>query len=159
MYLIVTSLHHIKPMTPWWQVMVQPRVWNLETTPVPVWPVTMIPRCYPYPCHALNLGGLRHRSRGWWNEDPKPRVGGGGSSRRPKKNCDLTDFDCRSGHWHAQMNFRWFSWSSRCVRVTVVTVLAVIESRRVFSSWTPSHWHPLNSSSEDGKETVYNITH
>ena len=53
MYLIVTSLHHRKPVTPWWWVTVWPQVWNLETAPVPVWPVTMILRCYMYPCHTL----------------------------------------------------------------------------------------------------------
>ena len=81
----------------------------------------------------------------------------GGSGQRPKKNCDPTDFDGRSGHWRAQRIFGWFSWSSRCVWVAVVvTVLAVAESRRVF--WT--RWHPSNSSSEDGKETVkIYITH
>ena len=34
--------------------------------------------------------------RGWQNEDPEPRVGGG-SGQRLKKNCDFTDFDGRSG--------------------------------------------------------------
>ena len=57
-----------------------------------------------------------------------------------KKNCDLTDFDGGSCRWCAQRNFGWFSWSLRCVWVAEVTVLAVLETRRVF--WT--HWHPLN---------------
>ena len=85
------------------------------------------------------------QTKGWRGESP---------AEGRKKNCDLTGFDGGSGHWRAQTNFGWFSWSSRCVWVAVVTVLAVVESRRVFSSWT--HWHPSNSSSEDGKETVLN---
>ena len=36
-------------------------------------------------------------ARGVRNVDPEPRVGGGGSSRRPKKNCDLPNFDGGSG--------------------------------------------------------------
>ena len=34
--------------------MVWPRVRNSKTVPIPMGPVTMIPRCYPYPCHTLN---------------------------------------------------------------------------------------------------------
>ena len=36
------------------QVMVWPWVWNLETVPIPVWPMTMIPRFYPYPWYSLS---------------------------------------------------------------------------------------------------------
>ena len=40
---------------------------------------------------------VRH-TRGWRNEDPEPRVGGGGvQPKAEKKNCDLTDFDGGSG--------------------------------------------------------------
>ena len=35
--------------------MVWPHVWNLETTPVPVWHVTVTPRFYPYPWYSLAL--------------------------------------------------------------------------------------------------------
>ena len=96
-------------------------------------------------------------SRGWWNEDHEPRVRGGVSGQRPKKS-DCNNFDGRSGHKELQICFGWFSWSSRCIWVAVVTVLAVGESGRAI--WT--HWHPLNLSSEDGKKMVkklYNIKH
>jgi len=36
-------------------------------------------------------------SRGWRNVDFEPRVGGGGSGRRPKKKSDLANFDGGSG--------------------------------------------------------------
>ena len=43
-----------------------------------------------------------------------------------------TDFNGGSGRWGAQRNFGWFSWSSRCVLVAVVTVLAVLEPFELF---------------------------
>ena len=81
---------------------------------------------------------------------------GGVSSWRLKKKKWLHQGG--SGHKELRICFGWFSWSSRCIWVAVVTVLAVGESGRAI--WT--HWHPLNLSSEDGKETVkklYNIKH
>ena len=54
-------------MTPRWRVAVWPRVQNFKTVPVPVTPMTMIPRCNPYPCHTLwsliNLHQLQPQQR------------------------------------------------------------------------------------------------
>ena len=78
-------------------------------------------RWVPPPCPPLSKGVVEWGSwtKGWR----------GGSGWRLKKNSDFTNFNGGSGCWGAQRNFGWFSWSSRCVWVAVVTVLAVVEER------------------------------
>ena len=47
-----------KPVTLRLQVMVCPQVRNLEPVPVPVWPMTITPWSYPYPCYTLVKMGV-----------------------------------------------------------------------------------------------------
>ena len=85
--------------------------------------------------------------------------GQGMSGQRPKKKKWPHQFwwwkwslMCPKELW---ICFGWFSWSSRCIWVAVVTVLAVGESGRAI--WT--HWDPLNLSSEDGKKMVKKLSY
>ena len=104
------------------------------------------------------LGQCWKWNKGVVERESRTKGQGGVSGRRPKKKSDRTNFDGRSGHKELWICSGWFSWSSRCIWVAVLTVLIIGESGRAI--WT--NWHPLNLSSEDGKETVkklYNIKH